>query len=63
MNTDNYCYSYASGYYRGLFKALTYTNIPGVKIEERDKFEAWIEQELDTANKFINNYSNKVSNF
>ena len=63
MNTKNYCYPYASGYYEGLFKNLMYYDIPGVKVEDREKLIAWVKQELGTAEKIITNYSNKINNY
>lgn len=62
MSTKNYCYPYASGYYEGLFKTLMYSDIPGVKVEDRDKLIAWVKQELNTAEKTITDYSNSISN-
>lgn len=63
MNTKNYCYPYASGYYEGLFKNLKYSDIPGVKVEDREKLIAWVNQELNTAEKIISDYSNKINNY
>lgn len=63
MNTKNYCYPFASGVYKAKFESLKYGYIPGVKIEDLQKFEEWVRNEIVDAEKCIIDYSNKINNY